>query len=213
MPRPSPHPTPFSRIGAKIHQQKAGSRGGQPGVLNEGYLHRDGPRRGFNACSRPRGAPSQARSTQARVGDGRVATVWRGDGAPERWDARARAPGIALDASPSQGAYAEMVARHAAANGVPASLVHRVIMRESRYNPRAISQGNYGIMQIRLSTARAMGYTGSASGSLDPEVNMTYAVKYLAGLIRLQAAARAAPLRTMRAATHHQARRAGSIAL
>jgi hypothetical protein len=100
---------------------------------------------------------------------------------PERWDARARAPGIGLDASPSQGAYAEMVARHAAANGVPVSLVHRVIMRESRYNPRAISQGNYGIMQIRLSTARAMGYTGSASGLLDPEVNMTYAVKYLAG--------------------------------
>ena len=76
---------------------------------------------------------------------------------PERWDAQARAPGIALAASPGQGAYAEMVARHAAANGVPVSLVHRVIMRESRYNPRAVSKGNYGIMQIRLGTARAMG--------------------------------------------------------
>src|SRR3954451_12116456 len=100
---------------------------------------------------------------------------------PERWDAQARAPGIALAASPGQGAYAEMVARHAAANGVPVSLVHRVIMRESRYNPHAVSKGNYGIMQIRLGTARAMGYTGTASGLLDPEVNMTYAVKYLAG--------------------------------
>jgi len=100
---------------------------------------------------------------------------------PERWDTRARAPRIALAASPSQDAYAEMVARHAAANGVPVSLVHRVIMRESRYNPRAVSKGNYGIMQIRLGTARAMGYTGTASGLLDPEVNMTYAVKYLAG--------------------------------
>ena len=103
---------------------------------------------------------------------------------PERWDAQARAPGIALAASPGQGAYAEMVARHAAANGVPVSLVHRVIMRESRYNPRAVSKGNYGIMQIRLGTARAMGYTGTASGLLDPEVNMTYAVKYLAGAYR-----------------------------
>ena len=100
---------------------------------------------------------------------------------PERWDAQARAPSIAPDASPGQGAYAEMVARHAAANGVPVSLVHRVIMRESRYNPRAVSKGNYGMMQIRLGTARAMGYTGTASGLLDPEVNMTYAVKYLAG--------------------------------
>ncbi len=26
-----------------------------------------------------------------------------------------------------------------------------------------------------------MGYTGSAAGLLDPETNMTYAVKYLAG--------------------------------
>ena len=88
---------------------------------------------------------------------------------------------VARDAAPGQGAYAGLVARHAAANGVPASLVHRVIMRESRYNPRAVSKGNYGMMQIRLGTARSMGYSGSAAGLLDPEVNMTYAVKYLAG--------------------------------
>jgi soluble lytic murein transglycosylase-like protein len=99
----------------------------------------------------------------------------------ERWDFQPQATRIAPNASTGQDAYAEMVARHAAANGVPVSLVHRVIMRESRYNPRAVSKGNYGMMQIRLGTARAMGYTGTASGLLDPEVNMTYAVKYLAG--------------------------------
>jgi soluble lytic murein transglycosylase-like protein len=87
-------------------------------------------------------------------------------------------------ASANEGAYSAMVARHAAANGLPASLVHRVIMRESRYNPRAVSKGNYGMMQIRLGTARAMGYRGDASGLLDPETNMTYAVKYLAGAYR-----------------------------
>ena len=74
-----------------------------------------------------------------------------------------------------------MIARHAAANGVPASLVRRVIHRESRGNARAVSRGNYGLMQIRLGTARAMGYRGSAAGLLNPETNMTYAVKYLAG--------------------------------
>jgi soluble lytic murein transglycosylase-like protein len=37
------------------------------------------------------------------------------------------------------------------------------------------------MMQIRLGTARAMGYTGSAAGLLDPDTNMTYAVRYLAG--------------------------------
>jgi hypothetical protein len=67
---------------------------------------------------------------------------------------------------------------------VPVSLVERVIKRESGGNPRAVSAGNYGLMQIRLGTARAMGYTGSASGLLDAQTNMTYAVKYLAGAYR-----------------------------
>src|SRR5471030_2084472 len=87
-------------------------------------------------------------------------------------------------ASAQQNEYSSTVASHAAANGVPAELVHRVIMRESRYQPRAISKGNYGMMQIRLGTARGMGYTGTAQGLLDPETNLTYAVKYLAGAYR-----------------------------
>src|SRR5579862_8901014 len=77
-----------------------------------------------------------------------------------------------------------MAASQASANGVPASLVERVIKRESGGNPRAVSRGNYGLMQIRLGTARAMGFSGSAAELLDPQVNMTYAVKYLAGAYR-----------------------------
>jgi len=77
-----------------------------------------------------------------------------------------------------------MIARHAAANGLPVELVHRVVKRESGYNPRANSRGNIGLMQIRHATARGIGYSGSASGLLDPETNLTYAVKYLAGAYR-----------------------------
>jgi soluble lytic murein transglycosylase-like protein len=77
-----------------------------------------------------------------------------------------------------------MAAQAASAAGVPASLVERVIRRESGGNPRAVSRGNYGLMQIRLGTARAMGYSGSAAGLLDPQTNMTYAVRYLAGAYR-----------------------------
>jgi soluble lytic murein transglycosylase-like protein len=76
------------------------------------------------------------------------------------------------------------IARHAAANGVPLELARRVVKRESGGNPRAVSKGNYGLMQIRLGTARAMGYAGNAQGLLDPEVNMTYAMRYLAGAHR-----------------------------
>jgi soluble lytic murein transglycosylase-like protein len=66
----------------------------------------------------------------------------------------------------------------AAQAGVPASLVARIIKRESGGNPRAVHAGNYGLMQIKL------GYAGSAAGLLDPQTNMIYAVRYLAGAYR-----------------------------
>ena len=78
-----------------------------------------------------------------------------------------------------------LIARHAAANNLPEDLVRRVIKRESGGNPRAVSQGNYGLMQIKLATARGMGDTGTAAGLLDADTNMTYAVKYLAGAYRV----------------------------
>jgi len=74
-----------------------------------------------------------------------------------------------------------LIARHAAANNLPESMVRRIIKRESGGRAHVISKGNYGIMQIRLGTARAMGYRGTAAGLLDADTNMTYAVKYLAG--------------------------------
>lgn len=91
---------------------------------------------------------------------------------------------FALVPQPASASYDALVARHAAANGVPEALVRRVIRIESRGNARAVSKGNYGLMQIRLGTARAMGYRGDARGLLDPDTNMTYAVKYLAGAYR-----------------------------
>ena len=39
-------------------------------------------------------------------------------------------------------------------------------------------------MQIKLATARGLGYTGDAAGLRDPNTNLTYAVKYLAGAYR-----------------------------
>ena len=77
-----------------------------------------------------------------------------------------------------------MIVSQAAANGLPEALVRRVIKRESGGNPRTVSKGNYGLMQIKLATARSMGYSGDAAGLLDANTNMTYAVKYLAGAYR-----------------------------
>lgn len=78
--------------------------------------------------------------------------------------------------------YDAMVATHAEANGLPAALIHRVIKRESGYRPHLVGRGGtIGLMQIKLGTARGVGYTGTAEGLRDPATNLTYAVKYLAG--------------------------------
>jgi soluble lytic murein transglycosylase-like protein len=81
--------------------------------------------------------------------------------------------------------YDGLIAAHAQANGVPVALVHRVVVRESRYRPGVVGRGGaIGLMQIKLATARGLGYTGSAAGLRDPNTNLTWAVKYLAGAYR-----------------------------
>jgi soluble lytic murein transglycosylase-like protein len=78
--------------------------------------------------------------------------------------------------------YDALVATHARANAVPVVLVHRVIVHESRYQPKLVgSGGTIGLMQIKLATARALGYRGDAEGLRDPDTNLAYGVKYLAG--------------------------------
>src|SRR6516165_1658892 len=99
---------------------------------------------------------------------------------------------VAIAALPSpraaqagQHEYDAMIATHAAANNVPEALVHRVILRESRYQPNLVGRcGCIGLMQIKLPTARGLGYTGDAAGLRDPDTNLTWGVKYLAGAYR-----------------------------
>ena len=59
------------------------------------------------------------------------------------------------------------------ANNVPEALVHRVIVRESNYHPDLVGRGGtIGLMQIKLATARGLGYTGDAAGLRDPDTNL-----------------------------------------
>jgi soluble lytic murein transglycosylase-like protein len=81
--------------------------------------------------------------------------------------------------------YEEMIATHAKANLVPETLVHRVIVRESKYQASLLGSGGaIGLMQIKLATARSLGYTGTAEGLRDPATNLLYGIKYLAGAFR-----------------------------
>jgi soluble lytic murein transglycosylase-like protein len=52
---------------------------------------------------------------------------------------------------------------------------------ESNYNPNARgSAGEVGLMQIKPTSARMMGYTGTKKGLFDPETNIKFGMKYLA---------------------------------
>ncbi|MEH2543823.1 soluble lytic murein transglycosylase-like protein [Bradyrhizobium sp. AZCC 2262] len=85
----------------------------------------------------------------------------------------------------SRAQYESMVATHAAANNVPEALVHRVIVRESKYHANLVGRGGtIGLMQIKLPTARGLGYTGDAAGLRDPDTNLAWGIKYLAGAYR-----------------------------
>ncbi|MEZ5733560.1 MAG: lytic transglycosylase domain-containing protein [Paracoccaceae bacterium] len=74
-----------------------------------------------------------------------------------------------------------LIAKYARIYDVPEDLVHRVVQRESRYNPAARNGPYYGLMQIHPRTAAGMGYSGAPEGLLDPDTNLRYAVKYLRG--------------------------------
>jgi len=78
--------------------------------------------------------------------------------------------------------YHSIISAEARKHGIPVKLAHAVVRVESNYNPRARgSAGEIGLMQIRLGTARMLGYTGSAKGLYDPETNIRYGMKYLGG--------------------------------
>ena len=86
---------------------------------------------------------------------------------------------------PNRHAWDKLISTQAKANLVPEALVHRVIVRESKYHPDLVGRGGtIGLMQLKLATARGVGYRGDADGLRDPETNLTYGIKYLAGAWR-----------------------------
>lgn len=74
-----------------------------------------------------------------------------------------------------------LVRQYADIHEIPEALLHRVIQRESDYRADARNGPYWGLMQILPQTARTMGHRGAAEDLLDPEVNLTYAGRYLRG--------------------------------
>ena len=102
-------------------------------------------------------------------------TGWKDPDLTEKGVAEARTAPV------KGGGMQDAVTRHARASGVPVKLAHAVVRVESNYRASARgAAGEIGLMQVKLSTARLMGYRGSARGLYDPDTNLKYGMMYLA---------------------------------
>ncbi len=82
--------------------------------------------------------------------------------------------------------FSSLIAKHASNNGVPVSLAHAVVSIESNYRPGIRGgAGEIGLMQIKPATARMMGFRGSTKALYNPDTNLKYGMKYLAGAYRM----------------------------
>jgi soluble lytic murein transglycosylase-like protein len=104
-----------------------------------------------------------------------------------------------------------LVQKYAAAHEIPESLLHRVIQRESGYNPGARNGPYYGLMQILPQTARTMGYQGPPAGLLDAETNLQYAGKYLRGAWLVSGGDEDEAVRWYAAGYYYEAKRLGLL--
>ncbi|PWL17012.1 lytic transglycosylase [Falsochrobactrum shanghaiense] len=77
--------------------------------------------------------------------------------------------------------FSKIINHYAKSYGIPSALAHAVVRHESNYRPNVRGRaGEIGLMQIKLSTARGLGYSGSAKGLYEPSTNIQYGMKYLA---------------------------------
>ena len=64
-------------------------------------------------------------------------------------------------------------------NGIEAAIIAGIIGRESKGQANVLSDRYIGLMQFGLAEARAMGYTGTSQGLLNPDTNIYWGSKYL----------------------------------
>lgn len=100
--------------------------------------------------------------------------------------------GVAVEASAQDQAPSDavrlraLVQKQAIERGMPPELAHAVVTVESAYRPNAVGDvGEVGLMQVRPSTARMLGFSGTDKELFSPETNIRFGVEYLAQAYRL----------------------------
>lgn len=82
--------------------------------------------------------------------------------------------------SPKARRYAQLLIRYGTRYDIDPFLIAALIDRESRWNSRAVSGGNHGLMQLRVSKTTHAKWLGSESKLFNPELNIKLGVKLLA---------------------------------
>ena len=124
------------------------------------------------------------------------------------WLGLAGTPGHAADPS---AALEALIAATAAEYKIPPALLHKIIKRESNYNPSALFRGHWGLMQIKYATAKSMGYRGEPKGLLDAATNLKYGGKYLAGAYLVAGGNAERAGRLYRSGYYYEAKRKGLL--
>ena len=91
-----------------------------------------------------------------------------------------------LNAPSSRDSIVAVVDKEARANGIPIALARAVVRIESNWNAGLTGRaGEVGLMQIKHQTAKGAGYTGTRAALYNPETNIKWGMRYLAGAYRL----------------------------
>ena len=72
-----------------------------------------------------------------------------------------------------------MIRAAAVSHDISPEIALGLIDVESTFKPTAAKDGNYGLMQIRVATAKAMGFKGNLNELMTPENNVEYGLRYL----------------------------------
>ena len=93
-------------------------------------------------------------------------------------------------AEPSENSYYEnLVEKHCHVYGLDTRLVMAQIQTESNFEVFAVgpdkrgSGASYGLLQIKLSTARILGFKGTLRQLFKPEINIHYGCLYLSQMV------------------------------
>jgi soluble lytic murein transglycosylase-like protein len=129
------------------------------------------------APSRAKAAPAATASKHAqKAGSHRVRKT-----SQRRHGARSR--DVAL--SGNRGVVVSLIKSMAPRYGVPTWFALRIAKIESGYNPRVRgAAGEYGVFQLKCSTARGIGFRGNCGSLLNASTNVQYGLKHLSLAVR-----------------------------